>query len=55
MNINNKKNFLFEEVSSITGIGQKLSLYLKKKKLKKLMTCCGTSPTHTQTDLKLSH
>ena len=35
MNINNKKNFLFDDVLSIVGVGKKLSLYLKKKKLKK--------------------
>jgi ATP-dependent DNA helicase RecG len=36
MNINNKKNFLFDDVSSIVGVGKKLSLYLKKKKIEKV-------------------
>jgi ATP-dependent DNA helicase RecG len=36
MNIINKKNFLFEDVSKITGVGKKLSLYLKKKKIEKV-------------------
>jgi ATP-dependent DNA helicase RecG len=36
MNIINKKNFLFEDVSSIKGVGKKLSLYLKKKKIEKV-------------------
>ena len=31
-----KKNFLFEDVSSIAGVGKKLSLYLKKKKIEKV-------------------
>ena len=35
MNIINNKNFLFEDVSTITGVGKKITLYLKKKKLKK--------------------
>ena len=35
MNLINKKNFLFEDVSTIKGVGKKLSIYLKKKKLKK--------------------
>ena len=35
MNIINKKNFLFEDVSTIEGVGKKLSVYLKKKKLKR--------------------
>ena len=36
MNIINKKNFLFDEVSSIDGVGKKLSTYLKKKKIEKV-------------------
>ena len=36
MNINNKKNFLFEDVSTLLGVGKKLSLYLKKKKIEKV-------------------
>jgi ATP-dependent DNA helicase RecG len=36
MNLINKKNFLFEDVSSIEGVGKKLSLYLKKKKIEKV-------------------
>ena len=36
MNIINKKNFLFEDVSTIEGVGKKLSLYLKKKKIEKI-------------------
>ena len=35
MNLINKKNFLFKDVSTIDGVGKKLSVYLKKKKLKK--------------------
>ena len=35
MNLNNKNNFLFEDVSTIEGVGKKISIYLKKKKLKK--------------------
>ena len=35
MNLNNKKNFLFEDVSVIEGVGKKLSIYLKKKRSKK--------------------
>ena len=33
MDIINKKKFLFEDVSSLKGVGKKLSLYLKKKKI----------------------
>ena len=33
MNLINKKNFLFENVSIIEGVGKKLSIYLKKKKI----------------------
>ena len=36
MDINNKKNFLFEDVSFIEGVGKKLSIYLKKKKIDKI-------------------
>ena len=36
MNLINKKNFLFEDVSTINGVGKKLSLYLKKKKIEKV-------------------
>jgi len=36
MNLNNKKNFLFENVSVIEGVGKKLSTYLKKKKIEKV-------------------
>jgi len=36
MNIIKKKNFLFEDVSAIAGVGKKLSLYLKKKKIEKV-------------------
>ena len=32
MNLNNKRNFLFQDVSAIEGVGKKLSIYLKKKK-----------------------
>jgi len=35
MNFINKKNFLFEDVSTIEGVGKKLTIYLKKKKKKK--------------------
>ena len=35
MDLNNKKNFIFEDVSFIEGVGKKLSIYLKKKKLRK--------------------
>jgi len=36
MNTINKKNFLFEDVSSIPGVGKKISSYLKKKKIEKI-------------------
>ena len=36
MHIINKKNFLFEDVSTIEGVGKKISLYLKKKKIQKV-------------------
>ena len=36
MDIIDKKNFLFEDVSTINGVGKKLSLYLKKKKIEKV-------------------
>ena len=36
MDIINKKNFLFEDVSIIDGVGKKLSVYLKKKKIEKV-------------------
>ena len=32
----NKKNFLFQDVSSIVGVGKKISTYLKKKKIEKI-------------------
>ena len=31
-----KKDFIFEEVSKLKGVGEQLSKYLKKKELKKL-------------------
>ena len=36
MNLINKKNFLFEDVSNIKGVGKKISIYLKKKKIEKV-------------------
>ena len=36
MSLINKKNFLFEDVSVIRGVGKKLSAYLKKKKIEKV-------------------
>jgi len=36
MDLNNKKNFLFEDVSVIEGVGKKLSVYLKKKRIEKV-------------------
>ena len=36
MNLINKKNFLFEDVSVIQGVGKQLSIYLKKKKIEKV-------------------
>ena len=36
MDLINKKNFLFENVSAINGVGEKLSAYLKKKKIEKV-------------------
>ena len=36
MNLINKKNFLFKDVSTIDGVGKKLSVYLKKKKIEKV-------------------
>ena len=32
MKILNKKDFLFERVTKLSGVGKKLSEYLKKKK-----------------------
>ena len=49
------KNFLFQDVSSISGIGKKISTYLKKKKLKKLMIYFGTYLIHIQIGLKQLH
>jgi len=36
MNLISKKNFLFDPVTSIDGVGKKLSIYLKKKKIEKV-------------------
>jgi len=36
MNTINKKNFLFKDVSTLSGVGEKLTLYLKKKKIEKI-------------------
>jgi ATP-dependent DNA helicase RecG len=36
MTLINKKNFLFKDVSSIEGVGKKISIYLKKKKIEKV-------------------
>ena len=36
MHLINKKNFLFQDVSAIEGVGKKLSIYLKKKKIEKV-------------------
>jgi ATP-dependent DNA helicase RecG len=36
MNLINKKNFLFEDITVINGVGKKLSTYLKKKKIEKV-------------------
>ena len=36
MTLINKKNFLFKDVSTIDGVGKKLSVYLKKKKIEKV-------------------
>ncbi len=36
MNLINKKNFLFEDVDTIVGVGKKLSIYLKKKKIERV-------------------
>jgi ATP-dependent DNA helicase RecG len=36
MNIINEKNFLFEDVSTIKGVGKKLATYLRKKKIEKV-------------------
>jgi len=36
MNIINEKNFLFEDVSTIKGVGKKLAAYLRKKKIEKV-------------------
>ena len=48
MSINNKKNFLFEDVSTIVGVGKKLSLYLKKKKIEKVNDLLWNLPySHT--------
>ena len=52
MNLINKKNFLFEDVSVIEGVGKKISTYLKKKRFKRLMIYFGIYPTHLLTDPK---
>jgi len=36
MKLINKKNFLFDDITSIEGVGKKLSIYLKKKKIEKV-------------------
>ena len=36
MDLINKKNFIFSDVSVIKGVGKKLSAYLKKKKIEKI-------------------
>ncbi len=36
MNNINKNNFLFQEISSLTGVGKKLKEYLKNKKIEKI-------------------
>jgi len=36
MKIINKKKFLFKDVSTIVGVGKKISTYLKKKKIEKI-------------------
>ena len=36
MNIVKKNDYLFESVSSIQGVGKKLSKYLKNKKIEKI-------------------
>jgi ATP-dependent DNA helicase RecG len=36
MNLINKKKFFFEDVSTLPGVGKKLSIYLKKKKIEKI-------------------
>ena len=44
MDLINKKNFLFDNVSVIEGIGKKISIYLKKKKIEKVNDLLWTLP-----------
>jgi len=48
MKILNKKDFLFEDVTKLTGVGKKLSQYLKKKKIEKIIDLIWNIPySHT--------
>ena len=43
MNIN-KNGFLFNEISSLKGVGSKTKKYLEKKKIEKIKIFCGIYP-----------
>jgi len=53
MNLINKKNFLFDDVTSIDGVGKKISIYLKKKKIEKVNDLLWNLP-YSYTDRKNS-
>ncbi len=50
---NNSNAFLFKDISTIKGVGQKLKKYLIKKKSRKLRIFCLICRMELQTDLKL--
>ena len=39
-----KKDFIFQDVNKLDGVGQKLSKYLKKKKIEKSEKMAGQRP-----------
>ena len=48
MKILNKKDFLFERVTKLSGVGKKLSEYLKKKKIERVIDLIWNIPySHT--------
>jgi len=47
----NRKNFLFDDVTSIIGVGKKISIYLKKKKIEKVNDLLWNLP-YSYTDRK---
>jgi ATP-dependent DNA helicase RecG len=53
MNVINKNSFLFSNVDSISGVGKKISIYLKKKKIEKITDLLWDLP-YSQTDRTVS-